>query len=72
LDFPFFFHSFIFSLFLLFVGYLGRDNEFFGWTVFMTGTDIVPPDDFSLADGDFVEIEIEKIGVLRNPVSKLR
>jgi len=54
------------------IGYLGRDNEFFGWTVFMTGTGIVPPDDFSLADGDIVEIEIERIGVLRNPVSKLR
>jgi len=54
------------------IGYLKKDNIFFGWTVFMTGTGIVPPDDFSLRGGDIVEMEIEKIGVLRNPVSKLR
>jgi len=40
--------------------------------VCLTGTGIVPPDDFSLQEGDVVEIEIEKIGVLRNPVGKLR
>jgi 2-dehydro-3-deoxy-D-arabinonate dehydratase len=53
------------------LSYLRRNNEFYGWTVFMTGTGIVPPDDFSLQEGDVVEIEIERIGVLRNPVSKL-
>jgi len=53
------------------ISYLKRDNVFFGWTVFMTGTGIVPPENFSLAGGDVVEIEIEKIGILRNPVSKL-
>lgn len=53
------------------LGYLRMDNVFFGWTVFMTGTGIVPPEEFALEDGDLVEIEIEKIGILRNPVSKL-
>jgi len=54
------------------IRYLKRNNVLYGWTVFMTGTGIVPPDDFSLKGGDVVEIEIEKIGILRNPVSKLR
>jgi 2-dehydro-3-deoxy-D-arabinonate dehydratase len=54
------------------LSYLRKDNVFFGWIVFMTGTGIVPPDDFALEDGDVVEIEMEKIGLLRNPVSKLR
>ncbi len=34
----------------------------------LTGTGIVPPDDFSLQDGDKVLIEIEKIGKLENTV----
>jgi len=34
----------------------------------LTGTGIVPPDEFTLAEGDVVEVEIPKIGVLRNPV----
>ena len=54
------------------VGYLKRDNVIGGFTVLMTGTSIVPPDDFTLQGGDVVEIEIEKIGVLRNPVRRLR
>ncbi|MEO0158080.1 MAG: fumarylacetoacetate hydrolase, partial [candidate division WOR-3 bacterium] len=37
----------------------------------LTGTGIVPPDDFSLRSGDIVEIEIEKIGVLRNRIEQL-
>jgi 2-dehydro-3-deoxy-D-arabinonate dehydratase len=54
------------------LSYLRKDNAFFGWIVFMTGTGVVPPDDFALEEGDIVEIEIEKIGLLRNPVSKLK
>jgi 2-dehydro-3-deoxy-D-arabinonate dehydratase len=54
------------------LSYLRKDNVFFGWIVFMTGTGVVPPDDFALEEGDTVEIEIEKIGLLRNPVSKLK
>ncbi|MFH5182654.1 fumarylacetoacetate hydrolase family protein [Paenibacillus sp. TAB 01] len=48
--------------------YLVRDNEIFEGTVLMTGTCIVPPNEFTLADGDRVEIEISGIGTLVNPV----
>jgi len=54
------------------LGFLRNNNIFFGCTVFMTGTGIVPPDDFTLKDGDFVEIQIENIGVLRNAVHQLK
>ncbi len=53
------------------IKFLKRDNVLFSCTVFMTGVGIVPPDDFSLKDGDVVEVEIDKLGVLRNPVRKL-
>lgn len=53
------------------VSYLRRNNVISTFTVLMTGTSIVPPDDFSLQDGDIVEIEIEKIGLLRNKVRQL-
>jgi 2-dehydro-3-deoxy-D-arabinonate dehydratase len=36
----------------------------------MTGTGIVPPDEFTLFDGDSVSIEIAGIGTLTNPVVK--
>lgn len=41
-------------------------------TVCLTGTGIVPPDDFALAEGDIVEIRIENIGTLQNPVKRLK
>ncbi|MGG1397427.1 fumarylacetoacetate hydrolase family protein [Bacillus salipaludis] len=50
------------------VSYLLRDNEIFDGTVLLTGTCIVPPNEFTLMDGDLIEIEIPEIGVLRNPV----
>ena len=34
----------------------------------MTGTGIVPPDDFTLAPGDRVRITIDPIGTLENDV----
>jgi 2-dehydro-3-deoxy-D-arabinonate dehydratase len=37
----------------------------------LTGTGIVPDDDFTLWDGDEVSIEIEAIGILRNPVRQM-
>jgi len=52
-------------------GFLKRDNELRTFTLLMTGTSIVPPDDFTLKGGEVIEIEIEKIGTLRNPVVKL-
>ena len=50
------------------IGYLGRDNLFPDGAVLLTGTGIVPPDDFTLLAGDEVVISIEGIGTLRNPV----
>jgi 2-dehydro-3-deoxy-D-arabinonate dehydratase len=50
------------------IGYLGRDNLFPDGAVLLTGTGIVPPDDFTLLAGDEVTISIEGIGTLRNPV----
>ncbi|MBS4219502.1 fumarylacetoacetate hydrolase family protein [Bacillus sp. FJAT-49711] len=51
------------------VEFLQRDNELFPGTVLLTGTCIVPPNDFTLKDGDVVEIVISGIGLLRNPVA---
>jgi 2-dehydro-3-deoxy-D-arabinonate dehydratase len=48
--------------------YLKRDNIIFPGTVLLTGTCIVPPNEFTLTDGDQIEIEISGIGKLTNPV----
>lgn len=48
--------------------YLVRDNTVFNGTVLLTGTSIVPPNDFTLQDGDQIEIDIPGIGCLINPV----
>ncbi|BFT73873.1 fumarylacetoacetate hydrolase family protein [Paenibacillus sp. P36] len=48
--------------------YLIRDNELFEGTVLLTGTCIVPPNEFTLAHGDRIEIEISGIGTLVNHV----
>ena len=53
------------------LGFLKQDNVLNTFTLLMTGTSIVPPDDFTLQTGDEVEIELEKIGTLLNPVRKL-
>lgn len=50
------------------VSYLLRDNEVFDGTVLLTGTSVVPPNDFTLQDNDQIEIEISHLGVLKNPV----
>ena len=49
--------------------YLFRSQTFVHGAVLLTGTGIVPPDDFTLQEHDEVEIEIPAIGVLRNPVA---
>jgi 2-dehydro-3-deoxy-D-arabinonate dehydratase len=54
------------------VDWLTRDNPIPAGTVLSTGTGILVPDEHALADGDLVEIELERVGVLRNPVRKLR
>lgn len=48
------------------VGYLAKDNVLFDGTVLLTGTCIVPPNQFTLAAGDRIEIEITGIGTLVN------
>jgi 2-dehydro-3-deoxy-D-arabinonate dehydratase len=50
------------------VSYLVRDNTVFDGTVLLTGTCVVPPNDFTLEDGDEIVIEIPGIGVLNNKV----
>ena len=40
-------------------------------TALLTGTSIVPPDGFTLEEGDVVNIEIENVGTLVNPVEQL-
>jgi len=49
-------------------GYLCRSQSFPHGAVLLTGTGIVPPDDFTLQEHDVVEIEIAPIGILRNSV----
>lgn len=48
--------------------WLYRENEFPAGAYLMTGTGIVPGDDFSLAVGDQIRIEIDGIGALVNDV----
>ncbi|MNH42253.1 hypothetical protein D3C79_1039170 [compost metagenome] len=48
--------------------YLKRDNLLFEGTVLLTGTCLVPPDDFTLQPDDIIEIEITGIGTLVNTV----
>lgn len=50
------------------VEFLYRDNSFPFGCVLLTGTGIVPPDDFTLQHGDEIEINIEPIGTLVNIV----
>lgn len=52
------------------IGYLGRDNIFRDGVFLLTGTGIVPQDDFSLFAGDIVDITIDGIGTLSNPVTQ--
>jgi 2-dehydro-3-deoxy-D-arabinonate dehydratase len=51
--------------------YLGRCNSFPNGAFGMTGTGIVPPDTFTLAAGDVIEITFEGLGTLVNPVVEL-
>ena len=48
--------------------YLFRDNAFPTGCVLLTGTGVVPPDDFSLQSGDVIAITIPPIGTLENMV----
>jgi 2-dehydro-3-deoxy-D-arabinonate dehydratase len=48
------------------VRWLGLENSFPQGAILLTGTGIVPPDDFSLVAGDLVSIDITGIGRLTN------
>jgi 2-dehydro-3-deoxy-D-arabinonate dehydratase len=51
-------------------GWLARDNSFPHGVLLLTGTGIVPGDDFTLLSGDIVEIAIDGIGTLSNHVAQ--
>ena len=50
------------------VDYLGRSNQFPNGVILLTGTGVVPPNDFTLAAGDVITITIDPIGTLKNTV----
>lgn len=50
--------------------YLFRENSFPRGVFLMTGTGVVPPDEFSLAAGDRIRITIDPIGTLENEVTQ--
>jgi len=54
------------------VGFLFRESSFPKGCLLLTGTGIVPPDSFTLAVGDWVDISIDGIGVLTNPVEQAK
>jgi 2-dehydro-3-deoxy-D-arabinonate dehydratase len=50
------------------VEFLYRDNSFPKGSILLTGTGIVPPDNFTLETGDEIRITVEPIGTLINVV----
>ena len=52
------------------VSWLRRDNPVPAGSVLLTGTGLVPPDDFTLKAGQRVEIHVPGIGTLVNPVGR--
>lgn len=50
------------------IQWLGKETSFPHGAVLLTGTGVVPPDDFTLAVGDIVHIDIAGIGRLTNRV----
>jgi 2-dehydro-3-deoxy-D-arabinonate dehydratase len=50
------------------ISWLGRDNSFPQGAFLLTGTGIVPDNDFTLQPDDVVEITIDGIGTLSNPI----
>jgi len=54
------------------VQWLGKETTFPNGAILLTGTGIVPPDDFSLAPGDSVHIDISGIGRLTNLVERAK
>jgi 2-dehydro-3-deoxy-D-arabinonate dehydratase len=54
------------------IDWLARDNLFPDGAILLTGTGIVPPDEFTLCSGDLVRITISNVGTLVNPVIQNR
>jgi 2-dehydro-3-deoxy-D-arabinonate dehydratase len=52
------------------IGWLVKENDLATGAFLLTGTGVVPPDNFTLEDGDSVSIEIRGIGTLTNPIVK--
>jgi 2-dehydro-3-deoxy-D-arabinonate dehydratase len=52
------------------VSWLGREQRFPHGVILLTGTGIVPPDEFSLQPGDQVSISIDGIGTLTTGVER--
>jgi 2-dehydro-3-deoxy-D-arabinonate dehydratase len=50
------------------IGWLGRDNSFPTGAFLLTGTGIVPDNTFTLHRSDIVDISIDGIGTLSNPI----
>ncbi|QDU98282.1 fumarylacetoacetate hydrolase family protein [Lignipirellula cremea] len=50
------------------IQWLGRDNSFPAGAFLLTGTGVVPDSDFTLEVDDEVQIEIDGVGMLSNPV----
>lgn len=50
------------------VEWLFRDNDFPDGVILLTGTGVVPPDDFTLHNGDMLEMSATGIGTLQNRV----
>lgn len=54
------------------IDWLVRENDLATGAFLLTGTGVVPPDNFTLEDGDLVSIEITGIGTLTNPIIKAK
>lgn len=52
------------------IDWLTRENDLVTGAFLLTGTGIVPPDNFTLLNNDAVSIEITGIGTLANPIVK--
>jgi 2-dehydro-3-deoxy-D-arabinonate dehydratase len=50
------------------IDWLGRDNSFPAGVFLLTGTGVVPDSEFTLEPGDVVDITIDGIGTLSNPI----
>jgi len=50
------------------VAYLFREDDFPDGVILSTGTALVPESPFTLESGDIVTIDIDRLGMLRNPV----